>query len=104
MYARCFGKHFGKTINDVMEQDPSYLVWFARSIRNMPDFVEQIKSHSQFPNAWAAYMSKEAAIERRRLGRTWTSGQYEGDGQGYEGDGQNYEGDGQGYEGDGQGY
>jgi len=29
-----FGKHFGKTINDVMEEDPSYLVWFAANIKN----------------------------------------------------------------------
>ncbi len=64
-----FGKHFGKTINDVMEQDPSYLVWFTKNITNMPDFVEQVKSHSQFPNAWAAYMNKEAACERRRKAR-----------------------------------
>ena len=54
-----FGKHFGKTINDVMEEDPSYLVWFAKNIKNMPDFVEQIKSHSQFSNAWADYMGRE---------------------------------------------
>src|SRR5271157_5673983 len=32
----------------------------------MPDLVEQIKSHSGFPNAWAAYMNKEAERERRR--------------------------------------
>ena len=70
-----FGKHFGKTINDVMEEDPSYLVWFAKTITNMPDLVEQIKSHSQFPNAWAAYMNKQAAIERRREGRKWGEGQ-----------------------------
>jgi len=62
-----FGKHFGKTINDVMEEDPSYLVWFAKNIRNMPDLVEQIKSHSHFPNAWADYMSRE----RRRGAREW---------------------------------
>ena len=61
-----FGKHFGKTINDVMEEDPSYLVWFAANIKNLPDLVEQIKSHSRFPNAWADYMNKEAAMERRR--------------------------------------
>jgi hypothetical protein len=60
-----FGKHFGKTINDVMEEDPSYLVWFAKNVVNMRDLVEQIKSHSQFPNAWAAYMNKE----RRRKAR-----------------------------------
>lgn len=64
-----FGKYRGRTVNDVMEKDPSYLAWCARNIRDMPDFVEQIKSHSHFPNAWAAYMSKEAAREpppRRR--------------------------------------
>jgi len=71
-----FGKHHGKTINDVMEKDPSYLVWFTKNIRDMPDFVEQIKSHSQFPNAWADYMSKEAAIERRREAREWKEGRY----------------------------
>jgi len=37
----------------------------------MPDFVEQIKSHSQFPNAWADYMNKEAARERRREAHEW---------------------------------
>jgi len=54
-----FGKHHGKTINDVMEEDPSYLVWFSKNIRDMPDLVALIKSHSGFPNAWAAYMGRE---------------------------------------------
>lgn len=60
-----FGKHHGKTINAVMEEDPSYLVWFAKNVRNMPDLVALIKSHSGFPNAWAAYMRRE----RRRGAR-----------------------------------
>ena len=27
-----FGKYRGKIVNDVMEKDPSYLVWFVRNI------------------------------------------------------------------------
>ncbi len=71
-----FGKFKGKTINDVMEKDPSYLVWCVRNFRDKPDLVAQIKSHSHFPNAWADYMNKEIARERRQEAREWGEGQY----------------------------
>jgi len=37
-----FGKHHGKTINDVMEKDPSYLVWFTKNIRDMLFSEQQV--------------------------------------------------------------
>ena len=63
-----FGKYRGKIVNDVMEKDPSYLVWFVRNIKICLTSL-RIKSHSHFPNAWAAYMTKEAVRERRRKAR-----------------------------------
>ena len=66
-----------------MADSANWITVLHPAIAPMPDLVEQIKSHSQFPNAWAAYMNKQAACKRRREERKWGEGQYEGDGQGY---------------------
>ena len=68
-----FGKFKGKTINFVMEEQPNYLAWFVDQIKGQDKLVEQIKTHTQFPQAWADYMERQAALmpKERREAKEW---------------------------------
>ena len=54
-----------------MEIDPTYLAWLVDHIRDKPELVAQIKGHSRFPQAWAAYTQEQATIRGRREPREW---------------------------------
>ena len=72
-----FGKFKGKTINFIMEKQPNYLAWFVDNIRGQDDLIEQIKTHTQFPQAWAEYTEKQALMPKaHREEIEWRAGRF----------------------------
>ena len=71
-----FGKHRGKTINSVMEKDPTYLAWFVDNIKGRDDLVEQIKTHTRFAEAWEEYVAKPKIPKEQREAREWHEGKF----------------------------
>jgi len=73
-----FGKFKGKTINFVMEEQPNYLAWFVDTIKGHDGLVEQIKTHTQFPQAWAEYMERQIRTmpRERREAMEWQAGRF----------------------------
>ena len=73
-----FGKFKGKSINVVMEKQPSYLAWFVDKVKGEDALVEKIKTHTRFPQAWADYVGKQAVIvpKVRREEIEWQEGRF----------------------------
>jgi uncharacterized protein (DUF3820 family) len=73
-----FGKFRGKTINFVMEEQPNYLAWFVDQIKGQDKLVEQIKTHTQFPQTWVKYKEKQACTVPKELreAREWREGKF----------------------------
>ncbi len=73
-----FGKFRGQTINCVMEQEPTYLAWFVDNVKRQDSLIEQIKTHTCFPAAWAEYTAKQAARmpKERREELEWQEGRF----------------------------
>jgi uncharacterized protein (DUF3820 family) len=73
-----FGKFRGKSINYVMEKQPSYLAWFVDKVKGEDALVEKIKTHTGFPAAWADYVGKQAVIvpKTRREEQEWQEGRF----------------------------
>ena len=73
-----FGKFKGKTINFVMEDQPTYLAWFVDQIKGQDKLVEQIKTHTQFPQTWVKYKEKQACTVPKELreAREWREGKF----------------------------
>ena len=68
------GIYEGKTINRVMQDNPSYLAWFVDNIHRfegrtavIDTVVAQITSHSRFPRVWAKYWEVKAAERKKAL-------------------------------------
>jgi len=70
-----FGKFRGKTINFVMEEQPSYLAWFADNIKGEDKLLELIKTHTGFPQAWAEYVAKQPPKAVREE-KEWRQGKF----------------------------
>ena len=68
----------GETINAVMKNDPTYLAWFVDQGKGQDDLIEEIKTHTRFPLAWAAYVEKQAAAmpKARREEKEWQEGRF----------------------------
>ncbi len=73
-----FGKFKGQTINAVMLEEPSYLAWFVDQIEGQNALVEQIKSHTRFPEVWAAYVESKMkwALKVIQEQREWQTGKF----------------------------
>ena len=73
-----FGKHCRETVNAVMAKDPTYLAWFVDQIKGQDALIEQIKTHTQFPEAWAEYTGKQATRFPRiyREEKEWQAGRF----------------------------
>lgn len=73
-----FGKFKGKTINFVMKEQPTYLTWFVDTIKGHDGLVEQIKTHTQFPQAWVEYMERQIRTmpKERREEMEWQAGRF----------------------------
>ena len=61
-----------------MEEQPNYLAWFVDQIKGEDKLVEQIKTHTQFPQAWAEYMERQIAMmpKERREAIEWRAGRF----------------------------
>jgi hypothetical protein len=71
-----FGKYRGRTINSVMECDPTYLAWFVDNIKRRDDLVAQIKTHTRFAEAWKEYLAKPKIPKAQREAREWQDGRF----------------------------
>ena len=73
-----FGKYRGKTINAVMLEKPSYLAWMVDEIEDEDELIEKIKSHSRFPEVWAAYEEKKVKWVRKVIqeAHEWQQGRF----------------------------
>ena len=69
-----FGKHRGKTINEIMEKDPTYLAWFVDNIKGRDDLVAQIKTHTRFAEAWEEYLANPKVPKQQRKHGNGTKG------------------------------
>ena len=61
-----------------MEEQPNYLAWFVDTIKGHDGLVEQIKTHTQFPQAWVEYMERQIAMmpKARREEMEWQAGRF----------------------------
>jgi hypothetical protein len=55
-----FGRHRGKTVNAVMEDDPAYLAWVVDCCQEREWLIEKIKSHTRFAEVWGQYVERKA--------------------------------------------
>lgn len=72
------GKFRGMTVNYVMDNEPSYLAWFVDHVKGQDSLIEQIKTHTRFPQVWAKYVEKETIIRpnEQREAREWQQGRF----------------------------
>jgi hypothetical protein len=54
-----FGKHRGKSISEVLRQDPSYLAWFCDNVNGNEVFKRAIRALPGFPVASGKYFSQK---------------------------------------------
>ncbi len=73
-----FGKFKGATVNFVMVEEPTYLAWFVDKVKGQDLLIEQIKTHTRFPEAWAEYTAKQAVTmpKERREEKEWQEGRF----------------------------
>ncbi len=71
-----FGKHCGKSVNEVMKKDPTYLAWFVDNIKGRDNLVAQIKTHSRFAEAWDEYLANPKIPKEQREAREWHEGKF----------------------------
>ena len=50
-----FGKFRGRTVNEVMQVESSYLAWFMGQVDGCEELKETIKSHPRFSAVWKSY-------------------------------------------------
>jgi len=73
-----FGKFRGRTVNYVMDKEPSYLAWFVDHVKGQDALIEQVKTHTRFPLVWAKYVEKETVIrpKEQREAREWQQARF----------------------------
>jgi len=61
-----------------MNEEPTYLAWFADNVKGQDSLIEQIKTHTRFPAAWAEYTAKQAVgmPKERREEKEWQEGRF----------------------------
>jgi hypothetical protein len=65
-YVIQFGKHNGKSIDEISEIDPSYIVWLHENVKTITipqEYVDAIKMdiydrEDEFLDAWGGWMSR----------------------------------------------
>jgi hypothetical protein len=64
-----FGKHKGRTLREIMKEEPTYLCWFYDTIENQQDIKRAMEALPDFPARLAAYRErrsvKEKSLEQR---------------------------------------
>jgi hypothetical protein len=68
-----FGKFRGRTVDEVIRVESSYLAWFVGKIEGCEELKEAIKAHPRFPAVWESY----AALRRHMQQQAeWQQGQF----------------------------
>ncbi len=64
-----FGKHKGRTLREIMHEDPSYLAWFYDSVEDQQDIKAAMEALPEFPMQLAKYRERKEirgkSIDRR---------------------------------------
>jgi hypothetical protein len=68
-----FGKYKGRTIEEVMRVESSYLAWFVGKIDGCEELKEAIKAHPRFPAVRESYLECRRKIQQRA---EWQQGQF----------------------------
>ena len=63
-----FGKFRGRTVDEVMQVESSYLAWFMGQVDGCEELKETIKSHPRFSAVWKSYQECRRRSSRRRNG------------------------------------
>jgi hypothetical protein len=67
-----FGKFRGRTVEEVMRVESSYLAWFVGKIEGCEELKEAIRAHPRFPAVWERYLE----FRRKRQQAEWQQGQF----------------------------
>jgi hypothetical protein len=68
-----FGKFKGRTVDEVMRVESSYLGWFVEKIDGCEELKEAIKAHPRFPAVWESYQQCRRKIQQKA---EWQQGQF----------------------------
>ena len=73
-----FGKFKGISINAIMDEEPTYLAWFVDHVKGQDALIEQIKTHTRFPEVWAEYVEMQAKRMPKELReeKEWQEGRF----------------------------
>jgi len=67
-----FGKFKGRTVEEVMSVESSYLAWFADEVEGCEELKEAIRTHPRFPAVRQSYLESR----RRRQEVEWQKGRF----------------------------
>ena len=59
-----FGKHKGRTLQEVMREEPGYLCWFYDSVEDQQDIKRAMEALLGFPARLAAYRERRSVKQR----------------------------------------
>jgi hypothetical protein len=68
-----FGKFRGRTVDEVMRVESTYLAWFVEQVEGCEELKEAIKAHPRFPNALESYLK---CRQWRQQKAEWRQGQF----------------------------
>ena len=68
-----FGKFRGRTVDEVMRVESTYLAWFVDQVEGCDELKEAIKAHPRFPAAWESYQECRWKIRQKA---EWRQGQF----------------------------
>ena len=68
-----FGKFRGRTVDEVMCVESTYLAWFVDQVEGCDELKEAIKAHPRFPTARESYLTCRQKIQQKG---EWRQGQF----------------------------
>ena len=68
-----FGKFRGRTVDEVMRVESTYLAWFVEKVDGCEELKETIKAHPKFPAVRESYLRCRQKIQQKA---EWQQGQF----------------------------
>ena len=68
-----FGKFKGRTVDEVMRVESTYLAWFVDQVEGCEELKEAIKAHPKFPAVRESYLRCRQKIQQKA---EWRQGQF----------------------------
>ena len=68
-----FGKFRGRTVDEVMRVESSYLAWFVGKVDGCEELKEAIKAHPRFPAVWESFLQCRRKLQQKT---EWQQGQF----------------------------